>query len=454
MEDLSEIIERGIISAKANDILTPELAAKIGAVHGTYLPDKGILVAARDYNNNSRMLKRAYISGAMSTGNNILNLHSAPLPLVQFCIRRFGATGGVFFSSGHTYHGETAIRFFDSSGIEFSLKNMATIANLFKSNKINRVDPLNIGTLSDFMQTFEIYKKALPQFVDRKIIASAGLKVVMDCSHGPVGELAPEILNSININVIALNSYYRPLSNKVYPDLNTVRDSASIVKASKADIGVIFDTDGSRLLLLDETGTIVEFEDIFMLMVANDDSMQKNKSNPIFTTIHSSKILDEYIKNIGYNLKRLENLPGEMSRKIREERGAFGGTDTYKFYFPAYGPFSDGIFTLLKLLEIIAKKGEPLSSLSRSLPKSLKTYKTLNIETNLLNNYNLKIKDHFKNSDVLIIDTVLGLKVIFDSGWVKIIPSLYRNALILTSEAQNTKISEELISQIEGILEE
>jgi len=53
MEDLSEIIERGIISAKANDILTPELAAKIGAVHGTYLPDKGILVAARDYNNNN-----------------------------------------------------------------------------------------------------------------------------------------------------------------------------------------------------------------------------------------------------------------------------------------------------------------------------------------------------------------------------------------------------------------
>lgn len=454
MEDLSKIIDKGRIIALANHILTPELSAKIGGVHGTYLGARGILVAARDYANNSRMLKRAYISGGMSAGIDILNLHSAPLPLVQFCIRRFGASGGVYFSSGHTFGGNTTIRFFDSSGIEFSKKNMDSINEYYKNSKIQRVEPLSIGSISSILQTFEVYKKAIPQFVDKKIISQAQLKVVVDCSYGPTGEIAPEILNSINTGVIALNTYYRPLANKMYPDLHSVRDTASIVKASEADLGVIFDSDGSRLLVLDETGNLIEFEDLLMLFITNDDSIIKSKSNPIITTTSCSRIIEEYTKNLGYHTSRIENFPGEISRKIREERGAFGAADTFKYYFPQYGPFSDGVFTLLKILEVLATKGEPLSSLVRNFPKTIKTHKTLNVNDDILFNFAKILKKKIQDSDIYMMDTILGVKLVYDEGtWVQITPSLYRNAIIFTSEAPDTKTSEHLIKEIETMLE-
>ncbi len=452
MDDLTPITERGRIIAQANEVLTPELSAKIGAVHGTYIGENGIVVVARDYSNNSRMLKRAYISGVMSAGVNVLNLHSAPLPLVEFCIRRFGANGGgVFFGSGHTYGGETSIRFFDSSGIEYSQKNIDTLITLFKQNKIFRAKPGNIGSITSILQTFEVYKKTLPQFINKKKVAEAHLKVVMDCSHGPVGELAPEILNTINISVIALNTYYRPLSNKLYPNLESIRNVASIVKASAADIGVIFDSDGSRAMILDENGGIIEYEELLMMFLS-DESLLKIKNNPIITTVSTSKILDEFAKSMGYTLHRIQSRPSSISRAIREDRGVFGASDTYKFYFPAYGPFPDGTFTLLKLLELLASKKEPLSSIVRNFPKSIKTSKTITVNEMVIQNFETMIFNKFENQ-VRILNSILGAKVVFDNdSWVRITPSLYRNSLILTAEATELETRENLIRTIEELL--
>ena len=453
MEDLTEIMEKGRLIGRANYILTPELSAEIGAVHGTYLGSKGIMVAARDYANNSRMLKRAYIAGEMSAGIDVLNLHSAPLPLVQFCIRRFGASGGVYFSSGHTYTGNTAIRFFDSSGIEFSPKHINSMNEYFKNKKITRVEPLSIGSLSSILQTFEVYKKTIPQFIDKKLIESKKLKVVIDCSYGPTGELAPEILNSINTQVIALNTYYRPLANKMYPNLESIREAAAIIKASGSDMGAIFDTDGSRMLLLDETGNIVEFEDLLMLFISNDDSILKSNMNPIITTTGCSRILEDYAGNLEYHIKRIKNMPGEISQRLREDRGCFGAADTYKFYFPQYGPFSDAVFTLMKILEIVAKKGEPLSSLIRNFPKTIKTHKMINTAPEILQTFDKKIKEKLKIEDVVILDTILGMKIVYGEGtWVSVAPSLYRDAIVFSSEAPDTKTSESLIKQIEQII--
>jgi len=463
MEDLTEIIDKGRIIARANHILTPELAAKIGAAHGTYMHNNGykVLVAGRDYFNNSRMLKRAYLSGVMSTGINILNLHFAPVPLVQFCIRRFGADGGVYLSSGHIYEGDTGIRFYDPSGIEFQLINLQSINQIFKNNKIKRVDPHSIGTISDISQTFDVYKGAIPQLVDRQSISKANLKVVVDCSFGPTGDITPEILNSLNVSVIALNTYYRPLRDRMIPDLDSIRDTSAIVKAADADLGVVFDSDGSRLLVFDETGTLIDFEDLIMLIISNDEYIMKNKDNPIITTSCCSRIIDQYTTTFGYTMRRVINLPGEISTKLKQERGVFGAADTFKFYFPIYGAFPDATFTLLKLLEILANKGEPLSSLVRNFPKMIKVYQSINVDKRTLINFRQIIKERLKSENLLILDTLIGVKIVFEEGtkekgmqasWVQIRPSLHRNSVIISSETPDPESSEQLIKKIENIL--
>lgn len=183
-EDIANLMLKGRIVAKANYVLTPEFAASLGGIHGTYLNNNGIVVVGRDYRYDSRMLKRAYTAGAMGTGIDLLDLQSSPLPLLQFCIRRFGASGGVYFSSGHSIQGETTIRIFDSGGVEFSPEQMNGLLALF-SGAPKRVDPADVGHLSQIPQTMDIYSKAVPQFVNKKKMTDASLRVVLDCSYGP-----------------------------------------------------------------------------------------------------------------------------------------------------------------------------------------------------------------------------------------------------------------------------
>ena len=101
--NLNELKKHGRIVGKANYIFTPEISSSIGSIHGSINKQNESIVMGRDYHNDSRMLKRAYTSGLMSTGINLLNLSDCTFPLLQFTIRRFGASCGVYFSGGLLY---------------------------------------------------------------------------------------------------------------------------------------------------------------------------------------------------------------------------------------------------------------------------------------------------------------------------------------------------------------
>ena len=96
-QNLDDLTFNGRIVAKANYVFTPEISCSLGSIHGSLFNQTESLVIGRDYHNDSRMLKRAYTSGVMSTGVNLLNLGDCTFPMLQFTIRRFGASGGVLF---------------------------------------------------------------------------------------------------------------------------------------------------------------------------------------------------------------------------------------------------------------------------------------------------------------------------------------------------------------------
>ncbi|MFW9938959.1 MAG: hypothetical protein ACFFD5_15035, partial [Candidatus Thorarchaeota archaeon] len=371
VQNLAELNKNGRIIGRANYIFTPEISSSIGSIHGSLFKMNETIVMGRDFHNDSRMLKRAYASGVMSTGVNLLNLSDCTYPLLQFTIRRFGASGGVYFSGGHLYSEDVGVRFVDAGGIELAQNEISRIIESYNTypKQVRRVNPSEIGQLTAIPQTQDVYIKSLEQFVDKKQIRNAKLKIVIDCSYGPTGKISPLLFNDIGIEVIALNTHYRQKDNVPVPSINTVRNAADIVKASNSHLGVCFDVDGSRLLVIDENGLEVSFEDLLMLFVAYDERIQKSKSNTIITTPSISSVVKKYIEDNGFPLKLVENYPGEISRQIREERACFAAADTFKYYFPQFAPFSDGNFILLKILEIMATQKDLLSSLIRGFPK-------------------------------------------------------------------------------------
>lgn len=454
--NLNELKKHGRIVGKANYIFTPEISSSIGSIHGSINNQNESIVMGRDYHNDSRMLKRAYTSGLMSTGINLLNLSDCTFPLLQFTIRRFGASGGAYFSGGHLYSEDVGIRFLDAGGIELSQSEIQRIIdsyNIYPEN-VRRVAPNEIGQITAIPQTADIYIKSIQQFVDKKKIKKANLKIVVDCSYGPTGEITPLLINDIGVEVIALNTHYRERSASSVPSINTIRNTADIVKASNSHLGVCFDVDGSRILVIDENGLEIGFEELLMLFITYDKRIQNSKSNTVITTPSISPVVKKFIEDGGFPIKQVENYPGEISRQIREERACFAASDTLKFCFPEFSPFSDGNFILLKILEIMATQDDLLSSLIRGFPKGIKINKTVPISSELIDSIHNRLREVAEENNYIYHDIINELKIINDYGYVLIKVALHRNAVILSAESEDKSKAQAMINELEKIISE
>ncbi|MFX1233457.1 MAG: hypothetical protein ACFFBY_02770 [Promethearchaeota archaeon] len=456
VQDLETLNKNGRIVGRANYIFTPEVSSSIGSIHGSMFKENETVVIGRDYHNDSRMLKRAYTSGLMSTGVNILNLSDCTYPLLQFTIRRFGATGGTYFSGGHLYSEDVGVRFVDAGGIEFAPTEIEKIIRSYNiyPQKVRRVEPSKIGQITAIPQTQDVYIKSLEQFVDKKRIKGAALKIVVDCSYGPTGKITPILINDIGVEVIALNTHYRQREQVPVPSINTIKNTANIVKASNSHLGVCFDVDGSRILVLDENGLEINYEDLLMLFISYDERIQKSKSSTVIITPSISSVVTNFIQESGFPIKLVENLPGEISRQIREERACFAAADTFKFYFPQYSPFSDGNFILLKILEIMTAQKDLLSSLTRGFPKGIKVSKTIPVSDNLANNIHNTLIKFTEENNLKYQDIINELKIIGDDVFTNIKVALNRNAILLSAESEDSLKSKKMIEELSKIISE
>lgn len=456
VKNLNELKKNGRIIGRANYVFTPEISSSIGSIHGSLLKQNESIVMGRDYHNDSRMLKRAYTSGLMSTGINLLNLSDCTFPLLQFTIRRFGASGGVYFSGGHLYSEDVGIRFLDAGGIELAQSEIQRIIELYNvyPADVRRVVPNEIGQITAIPQTADIYIKSLQQFVDKKKIKKANLKLVVDCSYGPTGKITPLLINDVGVEVIALNTHYRERSSNPVPSINTIRNTADIVKASNSHLGVCFDVDGSRILVIDENGLEINFEDLLMLFMSFDKRIQKSKGNTIVCTPSISPIVRNFIEDGGFPVKQVENYPGEISRQIREERACFAAADTLKFYFPEFAPFSDGNFILLKILEIMTAQNDLLSSLTRGFPKGIKINKTIAVSPELIDNIHNRLREVVEENGYRYHDIINELKIIEDDSYIIIKVALHRNAILLSAESEDKDKAQEMIKTMEKVISE
>ncbi|MHA2182977.1 MAG: hypothetical protein ACXAAH_16275, partial [Promethearchaeota archaeon] len=249
-----------------------------------------------------------------------------------------------------------------------------------------------------------------------------------------------------------LNTHYRERSASPVPSINTIRNTADIVKASNSHLGVCFDVDGSRILVIDENGIEISFEELLMLFITFDKRIQNSKSNTIITTPSISPVVKEFIEKGGFPTKQVENFPGEISRQIREERACFAAADTLKFYFTEFAPFSDGNFILLKILEIMTTQNDLLSSLTKGFPKGIKINKTIPISSDLIENIHNRLREIAEEVGYQYHDIINELKVISDYGYALIKVALHRNAVNISAESDDLENAQKMIDELEKFL--
>ena len=448
-----KIIVDGRFVAKANEEMTPEMSATLGAVFGTELGKKSVVALARDYRVDSRMLKRAFTAGVLSAGVNVINLSAVPTPVLQFAIKRFGIDGGVMFTNSHNVRDNTGFKIYERGGIEFSEKKIRNLFDCFIMNKIERVEPKEIGRISKAEDVGEIYENAIPQFVDKNLIKEQKFILVADCANGPMGKIISPIMNQLNIDLILLNSQQPDLIT-LLPNYNSIGRVSKIIKTSDANLGVCFDVDGSKALFFDENGDFIESDDLLTLFVS--EIIKKEDMKVFITTNSTTKMIDEVVKEAGGIVKRVANEPGAVSSSIRNSRASFGGSDNGKYRFPEYAPFSDTILTTLKIMEFMVKNKLNLNEIIKRLPKKRRFYDQIPVDEKLIYKFKYKIEENISKfiTEYKIINTLIGFKIFFGfkKGWISINPRLHEKILTFSTESDDKEFIMNTIKIIKEII--
>ncbi len=242
--------------------ITPDFVLKLGWAAGRVLAKQGTkkVIIGKDTRISGYMLESALEAGLAAAGLKATFTGPMPTPAVAYLTQTFRAEAGIVISASHNPFYDNGIKFFSSEGTKLPDSiELAIEAELDKD--IECVDSAQLGKASRLTDAAGRYIEFCKSTFPSKL-SLAGLKVVVDCAHGATYHIAPNVFRELGANVIAMG---------VEPDGLNINDQvgATDVKAlqqrvveEKADLGLAFDGDGDRLIMVDEHGNKVDGDQI------------------------------------------------------------------------------------------------------------------------------------------------------------------------------------------------
>lgn len=441
-------LEDGRISGIANQSLTPDVAAELGSALGTLLGEGSVVVTARDNYPPSRMLKRAFSAGLMSTGVTVMDFHAATTPELVFAIKRLGAKAGIQFTVSPLERNGVSVKVFDAQGIAYSRERMEEVAERAEAGRVVRSLPTSIGWVTYAEYVHDIYTAAAVNYVDAHTIAAHRFRVVCDANFGPSSEVLPELLSEVGVEGVLLNSHRPPLRGLIshMPSPRALATLREMVRASGAVMGAALCADATRVLIVDENGQPLLSEELLGVLLLGV---------PAGTRVVASEammnVVDEVAKKVGVRLTRVRGSMYDLARVARRTGSHIAATCGNEIAFMDFSAAPDGMLTLLKTIELLAKQGETLSSLRGELPELQLVRSSVRLDgadyLRVLSELKLQ-----KGADALV--TLTGLRVKSAGLWVNVEAWPYGIELAAEAVDGADEAVRELAESVRGIVKE
>ena len=441
-------LEEGRVNGIANLTLTPDVAAMLGSALGTILGEGAIVVTARDNYPPSRMLKRAFSAGLMSAGVTVIDFHAATTPELVFAIKRLGAKAGIQFTVSPLERNGVTIKMFDAQGIPYSRERVEDVAERAKAGRVVRSLPTSIGWVTYAEYIHDIYMAAAVNYVDVHTIAARGFRIVCDANFGSASEILPDLLAEAGVEGVLLNAHRPPLrglaSHMPSPrSLSTVRE---MVRASGAVLGAALCADATRVLLFDESGQPLLSEEVLSVLLLGVPAGTR-----LVVSEAMMSVVDKIAEKVGAKLMRVRGSMYDLARAARRTGSHIVASCGNEVAFMDFSASPDGVLTLLKVIELMAKRGEPLSGLRDELPELqlVRTSVRLDGADYLRVLSELKLR---KGADAVV--TLAGLRVKLGAHWVDV--EAWPHGIEITAEATDgaDEAVRELAESIRGIARE
>ncbi|GAB4119441.1 MAG: mannose-1-phosphate guanyltransferase [Roseiflexaceae bacterium] len=360
------------ISGLVNIDLTPEFCAKLGAAYGATLPLGSNVTINRDAHYTPRMLKRAIIAGLPSAGVHALDLDSVPIPVARFLTKAQGAAGGVHVRLSPMDNRVVDIKLFDSEGLDIESGSERKVESIFFREDYRRVYLEEIGRILKAEQVAQHYTEAflgaLRQDALRAMARSFNL--VIDYANANAIMILPHILRRLDIPTVELNANLDDA--RIFQTMEAFEAGmerlTSITPVLEASMGIRIDSGGEKIFLVDDSGR--RLSGIQALAALTALTMAVNKGGTVAVPVTAPRAFEEIAARYGGQIIRTRATLSAMARTAHTNRSLLLlGDGTGNYIFPAFTPHADGLFAIVKVLELLALHNTKLSEVVRDLPR-------------------------------------------------------------------------------------
>jgi len=367
------------IRGRANGIITPDLALRVGQAAGLMFSRSGDyrhrVVIGKDTRLSGYMIENALVAGFTSVGMDVLLLGPMPTPAVAMLTRSMRCDLGVMISASHNPYEDNGIKLFGPDGFKLNDEVEMQIEALMDSDMTARLAgsaTLGRAKRIESVQAryIEFAKRTLPRQVDLE-----GMRVVLDCANGAGYKVAPEALWELGAEVVSIG--VEPNGFNINHEVGSTAPEALVhkVRELRADVGIALDGDADRVLIVDEKGQKVDGDQL-MGVVARSWKEDGRLAQPgIVATIMSNLGLERYLTGLGLGLVRTAVGDRYVLEHMRAHGYNLGGEQSGHIIMSDYTTTGDGLVAALQLLAVVKSMGRTVSEVCHCfepLPQVLK----------------------------------------------------------------------------------
>jgi phosphoglucosamine mutase len=372
------------IRGRANGLITPELALKVGQAAGLVFQrgeHRHRVVIGKDTRLSGYMIENAMVAGFTSVGMDVLLLGPIPTPAVAMLTKSMRADLGVMISASHNLFDDNGIKLFGPSGFKLSDDVERQIEQLMDENIDKRLaQSASLGRARRIDGVHDRYiefaKRTLP-----RDLSLDGLRVVVDCAHGAAYKVVPEALWELGADVISIGA--EPDGFNINKDCGSTSPEqlSRKVREMRADVGIALDGDADRVLLIDERGHLVDGDQLLAVIAQSWKEDGRLAKPGVVATVMSNLGLERFLTKQGLALVRTPVGDRYVLEQMLKHGYNLGGEPSGHIIMSDFTTTGDGFVAALQVLAVVQKLGRPVSEVCHrfeALPQILKNVRYAN----------------------------------------------------------------------------
>lgn len=355
----------------ANSELTPELAFNLGKA-GAYVLRKEnrrpIIIIGKDTRVSGDMLENALTAGILAVGGNVIKAGIIPTPAVAHLVKHYQADAGIVISASHNPFEYNGIKFFNGEGFKLDDVLEEKIEDIIMRD----IDPNSHMTGEELGRCLEAEESALQLYCDFLLstidIRLDGMKIVLDCANGAAFRTAPEVYKALGAEVITIGC--KPNGSNINDNIGSTHPEQLQRKVieEKADLGLAFDGDADRLIVIDEKGMVIDGDKTICICAKMLKEAGQLSQNKVTATVMSNIGFHKYITEvIGAEVDVTGVGDRYVLESMRETGCVIGGEQSGHIIFLNYTTTGDGTLSSLQFVKAVMASGKKPSELSAEI---------------------------------------------------------------------------------------